>query len=95
MIEEGVKINPGYEHNLVINKINNNKQIKVTDLCSGSFIIFISLGDFMGPIIVTQLLERYSWPMSCFLFQIFMAAMGYQYYSVYGWPALNSASHLD
>jgi hypothetical protein len=49
----------------------------------------------MGPIIVTQLLDRFSWPMSCFLFQLFMAAMGYQYYSVYGWPKENTDTHLQ
>lgn len=34
---------------------------EITDLSSGCFIIFISIGEFLGPIFATQLLTYFSW----------------------------------
>ena len=39
----------------------------ISDICSSFFIMSISLGEFIGPILVSQLLDNFSWKTSCII----------------------------
>ena len=55
---------------------------QITDLCSGTFVIAISLGEFFGPILSSQLLNNLSWSSSCLVMQLIIVAMTVYFYKV-------------